>query len=66
MDRWIATFRQARTVEGHEQVLVPGDPERDTEAQRRATGIPLLEPVVRKLGELGGAVGGRYQVSTDE
>ena len=57
MDNWIATFRQARTAEGHAQVLIPGDPERDTEAQRRATGIPLLEPVVRELGELGERLG---------
>ena len=53
MDRWITAFRQAQTVEGHERVLIPGDPERATEAQRRKEGVPLLTPVVEDLIELG-------------
>ena len=48
MDNWIRTFRKAKAVEG-KQVLVPGDPERETEAQRLLTGIPLLDPVVESL-----------------
>jgi L-2-hydroxycarboxylate dehydrogenase (NAD+) len=51
MDTWIAAFRKARAVEG-KQVLIPGDPERETEALRRQDGIPLLEPVVDALSEL--------------
>lgn len=53
MDRWITTFRQARVAPQHDRVLIPGDPERATEAQRRRDGIPLLEPVVADLIELG-------------
>ena len=53
MDHWITTFRQARTAEGHERVLIPGDPERATEARRREEGVPLLEPVVADLVALG-------------
>jgi LDH2 family malate/lactate/ureidoglycolate dehydrogenase len=49
MDRWITTFRGARTAEGHERVLIPGDPERATEAKRREEGVPLLKPVVDDL-----------------
>ena len=53
MDRWITTFRQARAAEGHERVLIPGDPERASEARRKAEGIPLLPSVVDDLVDLG-------------
>ncbi len=52
MDVWIQRFRQARAVDGR-QVLIPGDPERIMEAERLANGIPVVEPVVNSLKELG-------------
>ena len=52
MDHWIAGFRSARTVPGESQVLVPGDPEREMEMERRSTGIPLLPSVIDDLKEL--------------
>jgi len=52
MDNWIRRFRSARTVEGQERVLIPGDPEREMEVIRRQTGIPLLGPVVDDLAYL--------------
>ena len=52
MDNWIARFRSATPAEGHEKVLIPGDPEREMEAERREQGIPLLSPVVRDLEEI--------------
>lgn len=57
MDRWITTFRRAGIVEGQEQVLVPGDPERKEEARRRKEGISLLTPVVDSLHELSAKFG---------
>lgn len=51
MDKWIRRFRSAKAVEG-KQVLIPGDPERELEAIRRAEGIPLLQPVVEDLQSL--------------
>lgn len=53
MDNWIGRFREAEPVAGQEKVLIPGDPERELEAERRAHGIPLLDPVVADLKELG-------------
>jgi L-2-hydroxycarboxylate dehydrogenase (NAD+) len=53
MDNWIRRFRSARPAEGYEQVLVPGDPEREMEAERIERGIPLLKPVVEDLEFLG-------------
>ena len=52
MDNWITTFRQARAVPG-QQVLIPGDPEREASRQRLLHGIPLLKPVVKDLEEVG-------------
>jgi len=52
MDKWIQRFRSAEAVEGH-QVLIPGDPERILEAERKIDGIPLLEPVLKDLEGLG-------------
>jgi L-2-hydroxycarboxylate dehydrogenase (NAD+) len=53
MDNWIGRFRQAKPTEGNEKVLIPGDPERELEAERRVSGIPLLMPVVEDLRSLG-------------
>ena len=52
MDQWIKRFRQAKTVEGQERVLIPGDPERAMEEERLQQGIPLLSPVVDDLKAL--------------
>ena len=52
MDTWIQRFRSAKAIDGH-RVLVPGDPEREMEAERLQTGIPVHETVVRSLEELG-------------
>ncbi len=49
MDRWLRRFRQAEPVPGQSKVFVPGDPERESEKQRRENGIPLLDPVVKDL-----------------
>lgn len=52
MDTWINRFRSARAVP-NQQVLIPGDPERMMEAERTANGIPVVEPVINSLNELG-------------
>jgi L-2-hydroxycarboxylate dehydrogenase (NAD+) len=53
MDKWIRRFRTAKTVAGEEQVLIPGDPEREMETIRMSTGIPLLDAVDDDLKSLG-------------
>ena len=52
MDQWIGRFRSAQPAEGYDKVLIPGDPEREIEHQRRRSGIPLLEPVIEDLRSL--------------
>lgn len=49
MDNWIKRFRNAKTVPDQQRVLIPGDPEREMEAERIKNGIPLLKPVVEDL-----------------
>ena len=52
MDHWIKGFRACKTIPGGERVLVPGDPERETEVERTVNGINLLDVVVKDLEEL--------------
>jgi L-2-hydroxycarboxylate dehydrogenase (NAD+) len=54
MDNWINRFRRAETVSGQEKVIIPGDPERETNAIRLKEGIPLNPKVVEDLQLLGG------------
>ena len=53
MDTWIKRFREAEPAEGFMEVLIPGDPERTFETERRKNGIPLLQTVVDDLRQVG-------------
>lgn len=53
MDHWIRRFRAATPAAGHERVLIPGDPEREMEAERNRDGIPVVESVETELRTLG-------------
>lgn len=57
MDHWINRFRNATPIEGHEKVLIPGDPEREMESTRMISGIPLLPMVVEDLEKTGAIFG---------
>lgn len=57
MDKWIQRFRSAKTVKGEKAVVIPGDPERLMEQERRVNGIPLLQTVVDDLATLGAKYG---------
>jgi LDH2 family malate/lactate/ureidoglycolate dehydrogenase len=52
MDNWITRFRNAQPVDPLQKVLIPGDPERETELIRRENGIPLVQSVVDDLRNL--------------
>lgn len=49
MDNWISRFRATKPLPGQERVLIPGDPERETEAVRMLSGIPLHPAVLEHL-----------------
>jgi len=57
MDNWITRFRSAKTIAGQEHVIIPGDPERESEIERKKSGIPLNAKVFEDLQELSRKLG---------
>ncbi len=53
MDNWIRLFKNAKAINEKEPVIIPGEPERQLEKERRITGIPLSEEVIDDLQMLG-------------
>lgn len=49
IDDWIRTFRRTKPAPGTSGPIIPGDPERAAEAERRKSGIPLILPVLDEL-----------------
>ncbi len=49
IDDYVRTLRATRPAPGTNGPLVPGDPEREAEGVREASGIPLVLPVVEDL-----------------
>ncbi|MCO5236445.1 MAG: Ldh family oxidoreductase [Chitinophagaceae bacterium] len=49
MDQWIRRVKSARTTEGQSRVYIPGEIEKETEAERMTGGIPLADSVVADL-----------------
>ncbi|MCX8491960.1 MAG: Ldh family oxidoreductase, partial [Cyclobacteriaceae bacterium] len=62
MDKWINRFREAKTVEGQSKMIIPGDPERESEENRLREGIPLNSKVVEDLQELAKKLGVEFPV----
>lgn len=62
MDKWIQRFRSAKTIEGHRRVIIPGDPEREMEAERMNHGIPLMPVVLDDLKYLAEKFGIEFEV----
>ncbi|MEI6264488.1 MAG: Ldh family oxidoreductase [Sphingobacteriia bacterium] len=53
MDQWIERFSSSTPAEGHDKVLIPGDPEREMELIRKKEGIPIIDSVVEDLKNTG-------------
>jgi len=52
LDNWISRFKAASTVDPNQKVIIPGEPEREAEIDRRKNGIPLIDAVVDDLNGL--------------
>jgi LDH2 family malate/lactate/ureidoglycolate dehydrogenase len=52
VDEWVRTMRATKPAPGTPGVVIPGDPERLAEAERRVTGIPLSPAVVADLRDI--------------
>ena len=57
IDDYVRTFRATKPAPGTKGPLIPGDPEREAELERRKNGIPLLMPVVEDLRAISKASG---------
>jgi LDH2 family malate/lactate/ureidoglycolate dehydrogenase len=57
VDDWVRALRATPPALGSPGVLIPGDPERQAEAERRANGVPLPAAVVAELRALAGRTG---------
>ncbi len=49
VDDWVRTFRATKAQPGTDGVVIPGDPERAAEIERRVHGIPLVTAVLEDL-----------------
>lgn len=60
MDDWIESMQNAKPIDGHERVLIPGEPERLLEEKHLKQGFitatPQLEKVLKSLSEKFGLV----------
>ena len=52
MDRWIGTFRNAKSAPGKPSVRIPGDVEREKEELIRREGIHVLPAITKELKEI--------------
>ena len=57
LDRYVAFVRSARAAPGHERVRLPGEPEEEMRARRRAEGIPLSRRVRSSLALTANSLG---------
>lgn len=57
LDNWIARFKGAKTVDNSKKVIIPGEPEHQSEHERKTAGIPLIDVVVKDLNELAEKIG---------
>ena len=57
IDEWVRTFRATKPAPGTQGVVIPGDPERLAEAERRVSGVPLSPAVVTDLRDISARTG---------
>jgi LDH2 family malate/lactate/ureidoglycolate dehydrogenase len=57
IDDWIRVFRATKPSPGTLGVVIPGDPERKAQAERRLSGVPLSLAVVADLRKIAATTG---------
>jgi L-2-hydroxycarboxylate dehydrogenase (NAD+) len=63
IDQWIHVFRNTKPAPGTNGPLIPGDPERESEAIRSKEGIPLIKPVVDDLLDISRKTGVPFELT---
>jgi len=62
MDQWIDRFKSSETIEGQEEVIIPGEPEKRQEAIRRKEGIPVIDKVYDDLRDVAKDLGVEFNL----
>ena len=57
LGRYVAFVKSARTAPGHDRIRLPGEPEEETRARRRAGGVPLPRKVRTSLADTAASLG---------
>ncbi len=57
VDEYIRVFRATKPANGTNGPLIPGDPERQAEEERRKNGVPLLPAVIDELRDISSKTG---------
>ena len=57
MDQWITRFKTSKRIDEQQPVVIPGEPEDEAMAQRKAHGIPLVDAVQHDLQTLAARFG---------
>jgi len=57
MDRYIKSIKESAKAQNAPEILMPGEPELRTEAERLKDGIPLALATIKELGVLGKSLG---------
>jgi LDH2 family malate/lactate/ureidoglycolate dehydrogenase len=52
LDNWVERFKSAKTIDPNKKVIIPGEPEHEFEQERKISGIPIIDAVVKDLNEL--------------
>lgn len=52
LDNWVERFKNAETIHQEQKVIIPGEPEHYFEQERKISGIPIIDVVVKDLNEL--------------
>jgi LDH2 family malate/lactate/ureidoglycolate dehydrogenase len=52
LDNWIERFSNAKTITPDQKVVIPGQPEVESENERKLNGIPIIDEVCNDLNKL--------------
>jgi len=61
VDDWVRTFRATKPQPGTTGVVIPGDPEREAEIERREHGVPLVSAVIEDLRAVARETGVKFE-----
>jgi LDH2 family malate/lactate/ureidoglycolate dehydrogenase len=61
MDKWIETFKSSSPAHGHDHIIIPGEPERESEKRLLKEGISLVPAIRDDLLAIAGELEIRFE-----